>query len=139
MILLVNIKQLGSRKKVAPVQFEYSRLPETLRELIVSTVEICVDEYNKRVLAGENAARPLSAQEIRDRADVGKIAFGINNGGKTQELAQAVENAVKSFSDGLYRVFLGENELTELDDKITLNENDTLTFIRLTMLSGRMW
>ena len=70
MILLVNIKQLGSRKKVAPVQFEYSRLPETLRELIVSTVEICVDEYNKRVLAGEVQKSWLSIHSLRTGREV---------------------------------------------------------------------
>ena len=43
------------------------------------------------------------------------------------------------FQDGLFRVFLGDTELTELDEKLELQEGDTVTFIRLTMLAGRMW
>ena len=43
------------------------------------------------------------------------------------------------FQDGLFRVFLGDTELTELDEQLELQEGDTVTFIRLTMLAGRMW
>jgi len=72
-------------------------------------------------------------------AQVGKIAFGINYGGKEQELEPAVNNAIQAFEDGLYRIFQGENELEGLETPIDINDNDELTFIRLTMLTGRMW
>lgn len=49
------------------------------------------------------------------------------------------ETAMLGFQDGLFRVFLGDTELTELDEKLELQEGDTVTFIRLTMLAGRMW
>ena len=39
----------------------------------------------------------------------------------------------------LIRIFLNDNELSSLEEKINLQENDKLTFIRLTMLSGRIW
>ena len=54
-------------------------------------------------------------------------------------MQKALDNAFLSFEDGLYRVFLGENELTELDTPLDIKENDELTFIRLTMLTGRIW
>lgn len=41
--------------------------------------------------------------------------------------------------DGLFRVFRGMDELTELDREEQFNEGDEITFIRLTMLAGRMW
>ena len=44
-----------------------------------------------------------------------------------------------AFNDGLFRIFLNDNELSSLEEKINLQENDELTFIRLTMLSGRIW
>ena len=44
-----------------------------------------------------------------------------------------------AFNDGLFRIFLNDNELSSLEEKIKLQENDKLTFIRLTMLSGRIW
>lgn len=136
----VNLKQIGQRKqRVAPVDFEYSVLPKTVRELIALTVEICVNAYNERVRRGEEGAEPLNSQQITDMAEVGKIAFGINYGGKEQDLDKARENALQSFEDGLYRIFIGENELEGLDTPVALNEGDSLTFIKLTMLAGRMW
>lgn len=72
-------------------------------------------------------------------SEIGKIAFGINYGGKTADEKAALENALQSYEDGLYRIFIGENELGELSDSISLSENDSVTFIRLTMLTGRLW
>ena len=138
MILQINLKQLGSRKKIAPVPFEYPTKPETLRQLINETVTLCVNDYNKRVKAGENAVNPLTDEDITGMAGVGKIAFGIVYG-KEQDLQKALDNAILSFKDGLYRVFLNDNELTELDEPLDIKENDQLTFIRLTMLTGRIW
>ena len=54
-------------------------------------------------------------------------------------MGKAKENALQSFEDGLYRIFIGDNEIEGLNTAITLNEGDTLTFIKLTMLAGRMW
>ena len=140
MTLKVNIKQIGQRRqKVAPVDFELVKMPNTVRELIELTVEKCVNEYNERVRAGDTNVKPLSESDIRDMADIGKIAFGINYGEKEQDLGKAVENALQSYEDGIYRVFINDEQLEKLDDTINLSENDSLTFIRLTMLSGRMW
>ncbi|MDE6014726.1 MAG: hypothetical protein K2H41_03340 [Acetatifactor sp.] len=140
MILKINLKQIGERKqKIAPVDFEYHPVPKTVRELITQTVTSCVNSYNERVREGENNANPLSEKQVTDMAGIGKIAFGINYGGKEQALDKAIDNALQSFEDGIYRVFLNDNELEKLDEEIDVSENDSLTFIRLTMLAGRMW
>lgn len=140
MILKINLKQIGQRKqRIAPVDFEYNPVPKTVRELIVQTVAGCVDSYNERVRRGEDHTKPLSEKQIADMADMGKIAFGINYGGREQAQDIAVDNALQSFEDGLYRVFLNDSELESLDEEIDVKENDSLTFIRLTMLAGRMW
>ena len=70
---------------------------------------------------------------------VGKIAFGISYGDREQDPESAKVNAINAFEDGTYRVFLNDTELTELDKELEISENDSLTFIRLTMLAGRMW
>ena len=139
MKIKVSTKQIGSRRAVAPVEFVYPNTPATVRELITETVRLCVEDYNHRVDEGEDAEKPLSLTEIADKAYIGKIAFGVNNNGKHQEPEAAVLNAIQSFEDGIFRVFHGDTELTVLDSPIELSEGDTLTFIRLTMLSGRMW
>lgn len=140
MILKINLKQIGERRqKIAPVDFEYHPVPKTVRELIVQTVISCVNSYNERARTGENHTKALSERQVADMAGIGKIAFGINYGGKEQPLDKAIDNALQSFEDGIYRIFLNDSELEELDAEIDVSENDSLTFIRLTMLAGRMW
>lgn len=139
MTIKVNIKQLGKkRSKIAEVPFVLENTPSTVGELIKEAVHTCVLEYNERVKKGEDA-EPLSSDEISEMSEIGKIAFGINYGGKTADEKTAFENALQSYEDGLYRIFIGENELGELSDSISLSENDSVTFIRLTMLTGRLW
>ena len=53
--------------------------------------------------------------------------------------AKAVTTALQGFKDGLYRAFLDETELVDLDAPLMIRENDTITFIRLTMLTGSIW
>ena len=127
MVLYMNMKQLGKRRNtVDQVPFTYAAAPGSLRELIAETVKLCVSRYIEAMNRGEAV---LSNAQIDDMAQIGKIAFGIVYG----------EKAVLGFQDGLFRVFLGDTELTELDEKLELQEGDTVTFIRLTMLAGRMW
>ncbi len=76
-----------------------------------------------------------SREEIAGQALSGKVSFGVHNGG-TADPAKAVENTLQCFEDGIYRVFAGEEELTELDGEILWKEDLVFTLIRLTMLSG---
>lgn len=137
MHLYVNMKQLGKRKNtVDKVAFSYEREPEDLRELIGETVKICVGDYVDRMDRGEAV---LSKEQIEDMSQIGKIAFGIVYGEKKPDVQKAVETAVQGFEDGLFRVFLGGRELENLDEKVEFAEGNVITFIRLTMLAGRMW
>lgn len=139
MNIKVNIKQLGKKRAVVEAEdFHLETCPETVKDLIAASVHTCVEDYNARVRKGESAS-PLSEEEILGMSQIGKIAFGINYGGKEANEEEAVKNAILAYEDGLYRIFLGENEAGTLEDKIDLSENDEVTFIRLTMLSGRMW
>ena len=49
---------------------------------------------------------------------------------------EAVETALEGFSDGLFRFFLNGSEITELNAPLDLKDNDEITIIRLTMLTG---
>ena len=137
MHLYINMKQLGKRKNtIDKVVFSYEKAPEDLRELIGETVKICVADYIDRMDKGEAV---LSEEQIEDMSQIGKIAFGIVYGGKKPDVQKAIETAVQGFEDGLFRVFLGDRELEKLDEKVEFAEGNEITFIRLTMLAGRMW
>ena len=137
--ITVSMKQLGKkRNKIDGEKFFLAEKPETVEELIRGSVRTCVEAYNGRFLKGENA-EPLSSEEIENMSEIGKIAFGINYGEKMAEEASAAENALQAYEDGLFRIFIGENEAGELSSGINISEGENVTFIKLTMLTGRLW
>ncbi len=136
----VAVKQLGKRKNVVqPINFEVNGEIKTVRELIEKTVETNVKEYNESVKKGEEAEKALSEQDITEQSQIGKIAFGINYGGKKANLQEAIDTALLAFEDGLVKIFVDGLEVYSLDKEINLTEQSVVTFIRLTMLVGRMW
>lgn len=139
MNIKITIKQLGKkRSKITDADFELENKPSTVRELIKEAVHTCVREYNMRV-AQNDTAKPLTDEELDDMSEIGKIAFGINYGGKLANEDKSFEVAVQAFEDGLVRIFKEEDELTGLDESIDVKENDRFTFIRLAFLAGRMF
>lgn len=139
MEIQVNLKSIGKRRQsVKPVTYEISGRPSTVRELICAVTETGVEEYNQRMEAS-GILTYLTREEIDDQAQVGKISFGVNHGEKAAELSRAQENAIQCFEDGIYRIFLDEKSLEDLDEEIQITKDSVFTFVRLTMLAGRMW
>ena len=139
MKVFVNMKKLGSRRNsIVQIPYEFDPVPTTVQELITQMVSICVSDYNTRMESKE-LLENLSQAEMEDQAAAGKISFGVNYGEKKAEEDKAIANALQCFEDGIYRVFVGQEQLQKLEDKITLSEESELTFVRLTMLAGRMW
>lgn len=135
----VNMKVLGKRRNVVEaVPFAYDPVPQTVEQLIRDTVAICVDGFQKRV-DNANLLTALSPEQIQDQADNGKIAFGAYANTHVPVLKEAQDGAVLAFSDGIFRIFLDDRELLSLTDLVHLTERSVLTFIRLTLLAGRLW
>lgn len=139
MKIFVNVKQIGKRKnKIDKKKYEISEKITTVKELLTEFVTININEFNNGFT--ENDIVPyLTDEKINDLSDAGKISFGVDYNGQKQDLEKAVENALQSYEDGIYRIFVNDNEVGEIDCEINLKENDELTFVRLTMLAGRMW
>lgn len=135
----ITVKQLGKKRdKVSEADFVLTNVPHNVEELIRESVHTCVKEYNARVRKGDSA-QPLDHAAIEEMSEIGKIAFGINYGQKEADGQDAAATALQAYKDGLVRIFWGTEELTELDRKIELQEDDVLTFVKLTMLAGRMF
>ena len=136
MKVYIQVKKLGKRMQtVGSIPYELDACPATLRELIVCMVNQGVEGYNERLRSGEQN-KALSETEIHDMSQVGKIAFGITFGQKEADPTKAVDAALLAFTDGLYRFFVGEQEITQLDAPLNLSEGDTIAIIRLVMLTG---
>lgn len=140
MIISVNIRQLGKKRNaINAVPFVLPKQPNTVRDLITSVVMVCVAAYNERVRKGETVIRPMTQESLADMETVGKLAFGVNYGGREADEATAIVTALQGFEDGLYRIFHGQTELTTLDEAVNLSQKDEVTFIRLTMLTGSIF
>ena len=73
------------------------------------------------------------------QAQSGEVSFGSIYGETEAELEKAQENAVQCFEDGIYRIFMDGMPLASLDEAVCITEDSEFTFVRMTMLSGRMW
>jgi hypothetical protein len=137
--VFVSVKQAGKRKEfIKKEELALNEVPATLRELIKEIIHQNVDRYNSRPLDSQ-LIHYLSFEEIENQVSTGKVGFGHRVNEQQADATIAVETAMLAFTDGLFRVFIGDVEIEGLDAPLAINEGDVLTFIRFTMLSGRMW
>lgn len=135
----VNVKHLGKRRNsIEEVDMVLEKTPSTIAELIEETVKICVNQYNERHENME-VLKALSKQEIEDMAAGGRVTFGVHYGEGAPILKEAIENAKQSFLDGIVVIFIDGIEKHNLEDPIDIRDNTNVTFVRMTMLSGRLW
>lgn len=137
MEILVNIKQLGAKRdKIKAVPFPLAGSPETVRELIEAAVRTCVEAFRQR---GGQETQPLSAEQIAQMEEIGRISFGVQYNENAPDAEKAAADALQAYEDGLVRIFIGQTQLGAPESRIELHERDEVTFLRLTFLSGRMW
>lgn len=137
--IYVALKHMGNiTKKVKEYPFLLSKAPHTLRELIEESVKSCISLYKARAINGKNPT-PLTDEQIDEMRNIGKFAFGVHYNESNVNETKAIETAIEAVTDGLVRVFKGNDEITSLDEEIEISEGDAFAFVRLTMLSGRMW
>ena len=137
--IAVALKHPGNlTRKVQPHSILLPSTPRTLRELIELTVQTCVRSYEIRRQQGYRTT-PLTEAEWHTMEEVGKFTFGVHDTAAPVDEGRAVTTALSAVEDGLVRIFRGSEELTELSAPLILEDGQVLTFVRLTMLSGRMW
>ena len=144
MRLQINIKNMGKKgRRIKPVPFEYEKCPKTAEELIEDTVRIMVELFIERQKLSKSGAvpDPISEENIKSMAEIGKIAFGYIYNDKEPDVEKAVDTALLAFKDGMVRLFINgvEAEYKEEGTPISLSEGEEVTFVRLAMLAGRMW
>lgn len=135
--LTLQLKRLG-KKKIHLLEYELEKKPESLRELIEQCVKNEVKRYNEK-RKDIKLLSFLSPIEIEEQSETGKIGFGDIENTELAKIDEAVSNAILAFEDGLFVVFIDDNEIKNLDKVLSMNQNATITFIRLTFLTGTYW
>jgi hypothetical protein len=137
--IYVALKHMGNiAKKVKEYPFVLGKTPHTFRELIEESVKSCISAYKARANNAKNTT-PLTDEQFDGMREIGKFALGVHYNENEIDEAKAIQTAIDAVTDGLVRVFKGNDEITDLDAEIEIAEGDVFTFVRLTMLSGRMW
>ncbi|AIQ56303.1 hypothetical protein [Paenibacillus borealis] len=139
MRLYVTVKSLGKRKPVlARQELLLQGTPATLQELITEIVALQVQGLADKQGRGEIIPY-LTGSEIHEQGENGKVGFGTVYNSELPDTGEAVAAALLAFEDGLYKVFLEEQECALLEEPLQIQEGDELVFIRFTMLAGRLW
>jgi len=127
----INIKSISKTRGVKHIIYEVLDNIKTLECLILNLVDIEIDKYEN------HAFKALTQEDINSMLDIGKISFGFKYRESNIDRNNAKEIATLAFIDGLYVVFINQIKIEELTDEINLKEDDEVSLIRLTMLSGR--
>lgn len=139
MKIKINIKKISKRNNlIGSIIYDYPISPDTVDVLIEETVKLCVKEYEDRQENSE-IIKVLTMDTIEDSSLSGKVSFGRNYGDKKPNLEKAVTNAKQSFEDGIVVIFVDGVQMKSLEDKISLCDDSEITFVKMTMLSGRIW
>lgn len=139
MDIYVRVKAIGKRKDIlAPTPYAIPDGICSLRQLLTAVVQKEVAQYNSK--QAEAQLMPfLTQQALEDQAKIGKVSFGTIYSDKKADPGKAVANAIQCWEDGLVRVFMNEEELTDLDAPLKVEAQSVLTLMRLTFLAGSIW
>lgn len=137
MKVIINIKGLSRKKIIHQEEVKLTNEISVTKDLITELVKINVEKFNKKI-DDKNVLSVMTNEYIAEVARSGKIGDEVHRD-KKANLKKALDTAYLSFEDGLYCIFINDEQSEKLDDSLNLKDGDVLTFIRLTMLAGRMW
>lgn len=137
MKIIINVKGLSRKKVIHQEEVELKNKISTTKDLITELVKINVEKFNKKI-DERDILSIMTNENIAKAARIGKIGDEVH-GDKKANLKKALDTAYLAFEDGLYCIFINDEQTEKLDDSLNLKDGDILTLIRLTMLAGRMW
>ncbi|KOP72182.1 hypothetical protein AMS59_18265 [Lysinibacillus sp. FJAT-14745] len=139
MRLFYQQKTIGKKsRKLQKIPFTIEEPVHTLKDLLTQLVTQEVHNYNEKALD-----TPLhiyiTDQQLEEAAQHGKVHFGEKQNATKQSVEQAIATVLQAFEDELFLVLQNEEQLNSLIAPLAIREDDVFTFIKLTMLAGRIW
>ena len=114
MRVYVQVKQLGKRKcNIEKIPVDFPVPPVDVQGLIEAIVSWQVCEYNERLQQSE-VLKYLTQEEVENKATSGKVGFAVNYNGKPAAEVEAITNALQSYEDGIFRIFIDDTETEDL-------------------------
>lgn len=141
MQICYSVKQLGKKHPVIDkdyLKIEPLSQPTTLALLLKAIVRQQVNVYNTKK-EQPVVLSILSTKEINQASQQGKVDFGDSENTELAKETEAIETALQAFEDGLFAVFLDDEQIESLDSDLSFTETTVFSFIRLTFLAGSIW
>lgn len=107
----------------------------TLRDLITCVVHEEVGAFEERQRQ-RRLIQVLTRTEIEAGARQGKIAMAGSDLAQETDSDLSAAAALRAFEDGLYFVFVDDEQQSDLDSTVYLKTDSRLTFLRLVALVG---
>lgn len=133
----LKLKKLGKRK-IKTITININEPIKKLEDLLSACVKNEVKQYNE-LRTNTNLISFLSNSSINDQAESGKVGFGDLNNTQMANLDKSLKIVLQGFIDGLFVVFINNEEVKSLDQEINLDETSSVTFLRLSFLTGTFW
>ena len=109
--------------------------PMTLRVLIQRIVLAEVRAFQERQ-EQKSMIQALTQADIQRGLMKGKVDSGGREAARPVDAEEAVRVAIQAFQDGLYYIFIDEEQQTDLDAGAALHADSRITFLRLVALAG---
>lgn len=108
------------------------RLDKLIERIVVEEVKNFKQRREDRKLI-----HYLTSKQIAEGITAGKISMG----GREEEEgdiddATAIQTAIQAFKDGLYYVFVNDEQIEQLDTIVKLTPQTNVTFLKLIALAG---
>jgi len=133
--VIVETKVVGRR---TPFERRATELPEgtdTLEQLLTCLVQDEVQRYQERQ-DQVGPLRVLTERELTQGTAQGKITTAPQERSSAPNLQTATATVLQAFKDGLYYVFIDDQQIESLSASMTLKPDSTLLLLRLTALAG---
>lgn len=144
--LTIQVKQIGRKRPLVTKELKIDSLATDskvkLKDLIKEIVKIEVNEFQNKQNIQINEDNKniilnyLSPEEIKNKAQKGKIVTDHIKNKKEVDVDEAIDTAILAFEDGIYFVFIDDEKIEDINDLIQLEDDSQLMFLRLTMLAG---
>ncbi len=135
--LEIQLKRLG-KKKILRQKVKLTGNIKTLEDLITQLVTHNVNSFNKEIET-DKILSFLSPNEIQNQSITGKIGFGEIENKTKANINSSIENALQAFEDGIFVVFIDDDEVKTLKEPLAIKVSSSITFIRMTFLTGTYW
>ncbi|WP_282628834.1 hypothetical protein [Empedobacter sedimenti] len=140
----VNVKQLGKKHPILaeqPINIDTQKDTISIQELLDFIVQQQVENYNQKPIEKEDEDVQKLPKEnyLPLLIESGKVGFSSIYNENKADLSKAQETARQAFEDGMFAIFLGDQQFEDLAEEVSLTSNQSFTFIRLTFLAGSYW